>query len=158
MITEQLKLEIDDVHAKANWNLDDQGFRQMVIDELFKKWLTKYAEQKFYSSTFQHPKLTSTLSDVPSGPSNQFRSVTEMAAIKSADAKRFIEIFHQKLQTLPADYRRIIEKKYLQVGTDGKWPSDEVVYPELCLSRSLYFELKPKALYWLGFALLAVEC
>lgn len=152
----QLSLEINDAYSQTE--MEEKEFHQSVVNHLFENWLTRYADQKFISTSSHSPKVTSTISDMPSGPNNQLRSVTEMLAIRSADAKNFIEVFHEKLKTLPGDYQRIIERKYLQVGPDGKWVSDEIVYPELHLSRTAYFELKPKALYWLGLALIGIEC
>lgn len=153
-MTEQLRMNINDSMELTGYN--EKEFRDTVIKNLMKNWLNRYADQKFISTNIQ-PKITSSISDMPSSGNNQFRSVTEMMAIRSADAKRFLEVFHEKLLTLPGDYQNIIEKKYLQVGPDGKWKSDEYVYPELHLSRTAYFNLKPKALYWLGLALLNVE-
>lgn len=136
----------------------DENFQNFVINHLLDKWIDQYAEKKFLATTFQSPKITSSISETPGTPSNQFRSITEVAAIKSADAKRFIEIFEDKLQQLPTDYKRIIEIKYLQVGLDQNYLSDELVYPELHIPRKTYFKKKKKALFTLGLLLLEVPC
>lgn len=136
---------------------DDNSFKKIIIQSLYDNWLFKYAEQKFITTTISYPKVTSTISELPSFSTNQFKSSTEKIALKVAEAKHFIEVFHRCLETLPQDYQRLIKKKFLTVGSDGSWLPDEFIYPELNISRSTYYEWKPKALYLLGLALYQIK-
>ncbi|USK62327.1 ArpU family phage packaging/lysis transcriptional regulator [Peribacillus asahii] len=151
-----LKLKVDNSPKKEKKQIDE--FRKAVIKYLQDEWISNYAEQKFIATTLQETRMTSSISDMPRGSSNQFRSVTELAAIQRAEAKRFLEIFHKKLDALPRDYRLIIEKKYLEVELDSIENSDEEVYQDLRFEKNTYFKKKKKALFSLGCLLLNSEC
>lgn len=82
----------------------------------------------------------------------------EMNLLKNSslqeDIKEKLEYFHASLNKLPASHRKLIEVKYLNLEYNGKFPLDDLVYGELCIGKTLYYEQKKEALYWLGLALM----
>ncbi|MFL0365726.1 ArpU family phage packaging/lysis transcriptional regulator [Pseudobacillus sp. 179-B 2D1 NHS] len=126
--------------------------KEEIIEYVLKDWIEPYYSMKLKSGGYS-PKVTSTISDMPSSPNNSFRSSTEDLVIKNLTAKEWIIYFHSKLNNLPEQLQQIIEKKYLCRGSDGKYPLDQKVYLDLHLSRTVYYIRRKQALYWLGLAL-----
>lgn len=136
-------------HTAAEFLSDDI---EAVIENVLTKWIEPYYSMKLKSGVY-NPKVTSTISDIPSSPNNAFHSSTESLVINKLTAKEWLIYFHTKLSTLPEQHQQIIEKKYLRRRNDGKYMSDHKVYSDLHLSRTVYYIRRKEALYWLGLAL-----
>lgn len=126
---------------------DDSEF---FIEYAERKWLSKYFKMKAMASKTSIPSLTSTISNTPPSKTNEFRSTTETHALKAIVASEWVEYFHEKLDCLPEDYKKLIQLKYLTRKEDGRCPSDYHVYSELSVSRTKYYQMKKEALEELG--------
>lgn len=62
--------------------------------------------------------------------------------------------FAMRLAKLPTLHQAIINKKYVEVDSEGKQNLDDFVYGELHIGRTYYYKKKKEALYLLGKALL----
>jgi len=114
-------------------------------------WLERYFLMKALSRTIQMPSITSTITDTPTGVTNEFRSKTENSALQTIDAESWIKHLHDKLELLPNDLKQLIKKKYLENRSgDGKSIADEYVYPELHIGRAKYYGMKKQGLEELG--------
>lgn len=127
----------------------------MVIEYVLGEWIRNYFRMKLLAETTMLPSITSRYSDIPFRAKGGFHSSTEAAALKTLTAEEWLNYFHEKLSKLPSMHQKIIKKKYLKRGSDGKYTPDELVYHEMHLGRTLYYQKKKEALYWLGLALLS---
>lgn len=99
------------------------------------------------------PKVTAAFKLVPSGPSNQFHSSTEDAAIRKIDQenkrKAYISKIQKAVNRLAFQERSIIINRYLK----DEEVFDYEVYNELGYSERKYYRLKARAFYKLAFIL-----
>ncbi|MBS4203688.1 ArpU family phage packaging/lysis transcriptional regulator [Lederbergia citrea] len=127
---------------------------ETVIEYVLGEWIRKYFRMKLMAETTKIPSITSSYSDMPFHSSG-FHSSTESTALKTLTAEEWLHYFHERLIKLPEMHQEIIEKKYLQRGYDGKYPPDDLVYQEMHMGRTLYYQKKKESLYWFGLALLS---
>ncbi|WP_107942641.1 ArpU family phage packaging/lysis transcriptional regulator [Metasolibacillus fluoroglycofenilyticus] len=127
--------------------------KEHVINWVLERCIAKYFEMSLRANSKSLPSLTSRISDLPGTQSNEFFSKTEAAAMKRVSAAEWLRVFHENLDGLPTAHKEIIEEKYLQRASDGRYRSDLVVYQELNLGRTIYYQMKKEALYWLGVRL-----
>lgn len=116
---------------KAKKQFDDEKVK--LAQYALKEWVNKYFEMSMKA------KATVTNFDDLDNPNSEFNQ-----------AKRWLELFHERLEALPELHREIIEKKYLE---SASYPPDLYVYTDLHMTRTLYYLTKKEALYWLGLAL-----
>lgn len=134
---------------------DEQAF---FINYAEKYWLQRYFKMKaMVNRTYILPSITSVISDMPRGSNNQFSSKTELYGMRSVQVAEWLDHFHQSLDALPANFKKLIELKYLKRRSDGEPYEDEVIYPELNVSRGKYYQMKKAALEELGRALFGYE-
>ncbi|MEC1177293.1 ArpU family phage packaging/lysis transcriptional regulator [Metasolibacillus meyeri] len=127
--------------------------RERIVEWVLERCIAKYFKMSLRANSKSLPNLTSRISDIPSGRSNDFFSKTEAAAIERVSAGEWLRIFQENLDGLPVTHKEIIEEKYLQREADGRYKSDLAVYQELNLGRTTYYRMKKEALYWLGVRL-----
>ncbi|NUJ32967.1 hypothetical protein HUS65_21275, partial [Pseudoalteromonas sp. 2103] len=125
---------------------EDSSF---FIEYVETKWLHRYFKMKAMANETAIPSITSTISDTPNR-NNQFSSKTESYALKSIIANEWINLFHEKLDLLPEEFKKLIELKYLNRREDGKYHGDYFVYTQLNVSRAKYYRMKKEALEELG--------
>ncbi|CDO03117.1 phage transcriptional regulator, ArpU family [Oceanobacillus picturae] len=99
------------------------------------------------------PIVTAAFKLVPSGPSNQFHSSTEDAAIRKIDQenkrKAYVSKIQKAVNRLAFQERSIIINRYLK----DEEVFDYEVYNELGYSERKYYRLKARAFYKLAFIL-----
>lgn len=152
----QLAFELysDKIQSEFDVKKLEEQEMECVIEYVLGEWIRKYYRMKLIANTTKIPSITSSYSEMPFH-SNGFRSSTESAALKTLTAEEWLHFFHEGLYKLPEMHQEIIEKKYLQRGYDGKYTPDDLVYQEMHLGRTVYYQKKKEALYWLGLALLS---
>lgn len=126
---------------------EDSSF---FIEYVESVWLERYFKMRAMASKTTLPSITSKISDTPPSFTNEFKSDTESYALKSIYASEWLEHFHEKLDTLPEDFKNLIKYKYLQRREDGRKHSDYHVYTKLAVSRTKYYQMKKEALEELG--------
>lgn len=142
-------------HAEEKIVVEDD--KEQIINWVLNRCIKKYFEVSLRANSKSLPSLTSRISDVPRTQNNDFFSKTEAAAIRRVSAGEWLRIFHENLDGLPDAHKEIIEQKYLQRASDGRYKSDLVVYQELNLGRTIYYQMKKEALYWLGVRLVGEQ-
>lgn len=152
----QLAFELysDKTLSESDTKQREEQEMEDVIEYVLEEWVRKYFRMKLLAETTKVPSITSSYSDMPFH-SNGFHSSTESTALKTLTAEEWLHFFHQRLIKLPEMHQEIIKKKYLQRGYDGKYTPDDLVYQGLHLGRTLYYQKKKEALFWLGLALLS---
>jgi len=126
---------------------DEQDF---YIEHAEKNWLNRYFKIKAMANETNVPSIISSISDMPHGSSNFKKSKTEMYAIKTIQASEWLEILHSVIQSLSPIEQKLIELKYFRRRNDGSRYSDEVIYPQLFVGKTRYYEIKKEALELLG--------
>lgn len=132
--------------------LEDSTF---FIEYVETMWLNRYFKVKALSTTTSIPSITSTISDIPSSGLNLNNSKTEKYALKSSVANDWILFFHEKLNLLPSELKKLIQLKYLNRSSDGRFYDDGFVYNKMNISRAQYYRMKKDALEELGRLLYA---
>ena len=113
-------------------------------------WLKQYHRMRYTAYSLQVPSITSSWSDVKAQITGITESKTERYIVKKVSAQEWLVMFEHAIQQLPEDFKTIIEWRYLKRRSDGQCYADDIVYDNLCLSRSTYYKLKPQALEELG--------
>ncbi|QKY71324.1 MULTISPECIES: ArpU family phage packaging/lysis transcriptional regulator [Lentibacillus] len=126
---------------------DEQNF---YIEHAEKNWLNRYFKVKAMANETKVPSIVSSISDMPHGSSNFKKSKTEMYALKTIQASEWLEILHSTIRSLNPIEQELIELKYLHRRHDGSRYSDEVIYPQLFVGKTRYYEIKKEALEILG--------
>ncbi|MFS0647388.1 ArpU family phage packaging/lysis transcriptional regulator [Siminovitchia sp. 179-K 8D1 HS] len=152
----QLSFELysDKIQSESDMKKLEEQEMECVIEYVLGEWIRKYFRMKLIANTTKIPSITSSYSDMPFH-SNGFHSSTESTALKTLTAEEWLHFFHERLIKLPEMHQEIIEKKYLKRRYDGKYTPDDLVYQEMHLGRTVYYQKKKEALYWLGLALLS---
>lgn len=117
----------------------DEKHKTYVRKQVTDNWLKNYCVMRLQAKSAQ-PKPFG----VPNGPTQK---------TKAEQATEWLAYFHERLDELPELERRIIEKKYLETGYNGRLPLDDIVISELFISQRQYYYRKKEALYLLGLAL-----
>src|SRR5699024_12733911 len=97
----------------------------------------------------QVPSITSVITDMPGG-TNFNLSKTEQYALKSVEACEWIETLYDAMEAINPSEKKLVKLKYMQKRNDGLRDSEEVIYPQLYIGRTRYYELKKDALEMLG--------
>jgi len=141
----------------SNMVVTDQNLKETIkkleqfyIDYALKNWVEKYPAMKSLQNELQMPSIVVEISDMPHGSSDYRSSKVEKSTLKRVYAEEWIEIFHNKLSDMEELQREIIEKKYLNTKSGGRYYTDDEIYPTLYINRTLYYEMKRKALVTLG--------
>lgn len=124
--------------------------QQFYIEYAERKWLDRYFKIKAVANETQVPSIVSSISDIPHGSSNFKKSKTEMYALKTIQASEWLEILYSAIQALSPIEQELIELKYTRRRNDGSLYSDEVIYPQLYVGKTRYYEIKKEALEILG--------
>jgi len=123
--------------------------QQFYIEYAEENWLDRYFKIKAMSQRTQVPSITSVISDTPGG-SNLNHSKTEQFALKSVQASEWLDTLFYAVESLDPVEQKLIELKYMSKRNDGSRFCDEVIYPQLFIGRTRYYELKKEALEMLG--------
>jgi ArpU family phage transcriptional regulator len=99
------------------------------------------------------PKITASYSLIPPSNTNEYHSKTEDAAIERAEFEmqrsNYLNKIHAAVETLKADEKYIIVKRYMQQETGY----DPDIWIDLGIGKTMYYSLKGKAMLRLAFAL-----
>src|SRR5699024_1322893 len=123
--------------------------QQFYVEYAKENWLDMYLKIKAMSQKTHVPSITSVISDVPGG-SNLNHSKTEQFALKSIQASEWLDTLLYAVGSLTPAERELIELKYMKKRNDGSRYCDEVIYPQLFIGKTRYYELKKEALEMLG--------
>ncbi|MBU5466963.1 hypothetical protein KQI49_09030 [Virgibacillus sp. MSJ-26] len=123
--------------------------QQFYIEYAEENWLNRFFKIKAMSHKTQVPSITSVITDVPGG-TNSNHSKTEQYALKSVEACEWLETLYAAMEALNPAEKKLVKLKYMQKRNDGSRYSDEVIYPQLYIGRTRYYELKKDALEMLG--------
>lgn len=124
--------EEDVVFYVPSLNLDNET---EVIDYVLKEWFEPYYEMRLKANSI-----------VVAG--------SEQEKEKKKNQKK-LELIEEKLEELPELHREIIQMKYLQPGSEGRFQLDDIVHTSLGLGRTTYYKRRKEALYWLGLSILS---
>jgi len=125
---------------------DEQQFYMEYAEE---HWLNRFFKIKAMSQRTQVPSITSVIMDAPGG-TNANHSKTEQYALKSVEACEWLETLYDAMEALNPAEKKLVKLKYMQKRNDGSRYCDEVIYPQLFIGRTRYYELKKDALEMLG--------
>ncbi|WP_078430470.1 ArpU family phage packaging/lysis transcriptional regulator [Alkalihalobacterium alkalinitrilicum] len=121
--------------------------------EAVEKALSNYKWYLLATPEEELPRMTASYSLTPPSNTNAFHSSTEEAAIKNAhfdiERKKYIDKFVRAFNRLSAIERQVINKRYLEEDEIF----DYLVFNELGLGETKYYEVKGRAIYKLAFAL-----
>ncbi|MFD2628802.1 ArpU family phage packaging/lysis transcriptional regulator [Oceanobacillus kapialis] len=121
--------------------------------KMVEKILEDYRMYLLMDPEDNEPKVTVAFKLVPSGPSNQFHSSTEDAAVRKIDQemkrKSHINKVLDAVNRLAYQERSIIINRYLQ----NEEVFDYEVYNDLGYSERKYYRIKARAFYKLAFIL-----
>src|SRR5699024_931958 len=95
------------------------------------------------------PSITSVKSDTPGG-SNVYHSKTEQFEIKSVQASEWLDTLFYEVESLDPLEQKLIKLKDISKRNNDIRVCDEVIYPQLFIGRTRYYELKKEALEMLG--------
>ncbi|MDY0407230.1 ArpU family phage packaging/lysis transcriptional regulator [Virgibacillus sp. 179-BFC.A HS] len=141
--------DIEGVFSKAEIESFLKDEQQFYIKYAEENWLDRYFKIKAMSQKTQVPSITSVISDTPGG-SNPNNSKTEQFALKSIQAREWLDTIFDAMESLAPAEQKLIELKYMKKRNDGSRYSDEVIYPQLFIGKTRYYELKKEALEMLG--------
>lgn len=130
--------------------------QQKYFTSFAELWLKQYHQMKRMATTLAVPSITSSWSDVKAHVTGVNESNVERYALKKITAQEWLDTLHEALSQLPCDFQKLLELKYLKRRGDGQCYADDYVYDTLCLSRSVYYKIKPIALDELGRTLHAL--
>ena len=131
--------------------------RAFFINYVEKYWLNRYHLMKRTSQRLHVPSITAPTSDTPTHGTGSVSKQVENYALKSVTASEWIKLFHESVDRLPDELKDLIKRKYLNRRGDGQPFEDDYVYDSMHISRSKYYELKPRALEELGRILFALS-
>lgn len=123
--------------------------QQFYIEYVEENWLNRYFKIKAMSQKTQVPSITSVVSDTPGGSSFN-NSKTEQFALKSVQASEWLDTLFHAVESLTQAEQKLIELKYMKQRNDGSRYCDDVIYPQLFIGKTRYYELKKEALEMLG--------
>lgn len=137
-------------------NLKDavKEYEQFYIDYALKNWIERYRPMRRLLKELRMPNIVVELTDMPKGSSDPRNSKVEGSAVKRVYAEEWIKVFFEKIFELDDMEQRIIEMKYTNI--DGQRLTDDQIYPDLYINRTLYYQIKRKALVSLGTKLYGV--
>lgn len=141
--------EIEGVFTKEEIESFLKDEQQFYIEYAEANWLDRYFKIKAMSKGTHVPSITSVISDAPGG-SNLNHSKTEQFALKSVQASEWLDTLYYAVESLAPAEQKLIELKYMSKRNDGSRYCDEVIYPQLFIGRTRYYELKKEALEMLG--------
>jgi len=141
--------EIEGVFTKEEIESFLKDEQQFYIEYAEANWLDRYFKVKAMSQRTHVPSITSVISDAPGG-SNLNHSKTEQFALKSIQASEWLDTLFYAVESLESAEQKLIELKYMSKRNDGSRYCDEVIYPQLFIGRTRYYELKKEALEMLG--------
>lgn len=133
-----------------------KNVKQFYINYAEENWLNHYRKMKRISRETNIPNIVLELSDMPHGSSGFKNSKVEKSAMKSIQAAEWLDILHQAIDSLNAPERELIQLKYLNRRNDGGQYSDEVIFQQLFVGKTKYYEIKKNALEMLGRKLYAI--
>lgn len=124
--------------------------KQFYINYAEVNWLNQYRKIKQISRETKIPDIVLQLSDMPHGSSGFKKSKVENSVLKTVQASEWLNILDQAIVSLNSLEQKLIRLKYLKRRNDGAKYSDEVIYPELFVGRTKYYQIKRDALEKLG--------
>ncbi|WP_174615257.1 ArpU family phage packaging/lysis transcriptional regulator [Virgibacillus ihumii] len=133
-----------------------KNVKQFYIHYAEENWLNRYKKIKRLSKETSLPKLVVPLSDMPYGSSDFKNSKVEKSAMKSIQAAEWLDILHQAIDSLNDMERELIQLKYINRRNDGGQYSDEVIFQQLFVGKTKYYQIKKHALEMLGRKLYAI--
>jgi ArpU family phage transcriptional regulator len=140
MMKNQMNFYLPEVNPKAT--------RKAVEREL-----EKYRDLLVTLPVDCSPKITASYSLIPPSNTNEFHSKTEEAAIERADFERYRDNYFKKIhaavEALKPDEKFIIVNRYMQQVTGY----DPDIWMDLGIGKTMYYELKGKAMLRLAFGL-----
>ncbi|GGJ75217.1 ArpU family phage packaging/lysis transcriptional regulator [Virgibacillus salexigens] len=141
--------DIEGVFTKEEIESFLKDEQQFYIEYAEENWLDRYFKIKAMSQRTHVPSITSVISDTP-GESNLNHSKTEQFALKSIQASEWLDTLFYAVESLTPAEQKLIELKYMKKRNDGSRYCDEVIYPQLFIGKTRYYELKKEALEMLG--------
>lgn len=141
--------DIEGVFTKEEIEAFLKDEQQFYIEYAEENWLDRYFKVKAMSQKTQVPSITSVMTDTPGGL-NLNNSKTEQFALKSVEACEWLDTLYYAVESLTPAEQKLIELKYMKKRNDGSRYSDEVIYPQLFIGKTRYYELKKEALEMLG--------
>jgi len=144
-----LTTEIEGYYTKEELKEILKDEQQFYMEYAEENWLNRFFKIKAMSQRTQVPSITSVITDAPGG-SNANHSKTEQYALKSVEACEWLETLYDAMEALNPAEKKLVKLKYMQKRNDGSRYCDEVIYPQLYIGRTRYYELKKDALEMLG--------
>ncbi|WP_200411723.1 ArpU family phage packaging/lysis transcriptional regulator [Virgibacillus salexigens] len=141
--------DIEGVFTKEEIESFLKDEQQFYIEYAEENWLDRYFKIKAMSQRTHVPSITSVISDTP-GSSNLNHSKIEQFALKSIQASEWLDTLFYAVESLTPAEQKLIELKYMKKRNDGSRYCDEVIYPQLFIGKTRYYELKKEALEMLG--------
>ena len=144
-----LTAEIEGYYTKEELKEILKDEQQFYMEYAEENWLNRFFKIKAMSHKTQVPSITSVITDTPGGTKSN-HSKTEQYALKSVEACEWLETLYDAMEALNPAEKKLVKLKYMQKRNDGSGYSDEVIYPQLYIGRTRYYELKKDALEMLG--------
>lgn len=144
-----LAAEIEGYYTKEELKEFLKDEQQFYMEYAEENWLNRFFKIKAMSQKTQVPSITSVITEAPVGSSSN-HSKTEQYALKSIEACEWLGTLFDAIEALAPVERELVELKYMQKRNDGSRYCDEVIYPQLYIGRTRYYELKKDALEMLG--------
>ena len=144
-----LTAEIEGYYTKEELKEFLKDEQQFYMEYAEENWLNRFFKIKAMSHKTQVPSITSVITDTPGG-TNSNHSKTEQYALKSVEACEWLKTLYDAMEALNPAEKKLVKLKYMQKRNDGSRYSDEVIYPQLYIGRTRYYELKKDALEMLG--------
>jgi len=144
-----LTAEIEGYYTKEELKEILKDEQQFYMEYAEENWLNRFFKIKEMSHKTQVPSITSVITDTPGGTKSN-HSKTEQYALKSVEACEWLETLYDAMEALNPAEKKLVKLKYMQKRNDGSGYSDEVIYPQLYIGRTRYYELKRDALEMLG--------
>jgi len=141
--------EMEGIFTKEEIESFLKNEQQFYMEYAEENWLDRYFKMRAMSQNTHVPSVISVISDTPGG-SNSNHSKTEQYALKSIQAREWLDALHEAIKALTPIEQKLIELKYMKKRNDGSRYADDVIYPQLFIGRTRYYELKKEALEMLG--------
>src|SRR5699024_3993296 len=140
-----LTAEIEGYYTKEELKEILKDEQQFYMEYAEENWLNRFFKIKAMCHKTQVQSITSVITVMPVG-TNCNHSRTVQYALKSVEACEWLETLYDAMDALNPSEKKLVKLKYMQKRNDGSRYSDDVIYPQLYIGRTRYYELKKDAL------------
>src|SRR5699024_675879 len=134
-----LTAEIKGYYTKEELKVILKDEQQFYMEYTEENWLNRLFKIKAMSHKTQVPSITSVITDMPGGTNSNHRK-TKQYALKSVEACEWLERIYDAMEALNPSEKKLVKSKYIQKRNDVSRYSDEVIYPQLYIGRTRYYE------------------